>query len=87
MSRGLAGVSFGHFLIKQVVEDLKREIPSLKTFVTLSPVPGFASWLRRERTAVDASLFDAEQRKTLDLLDTPRWFDDAAVCAEIDVYD
>ena len=46
--RGLAGVSFGNFLIKQVVEDLCREIPNLRTFVTLSPVPGFAGWLARE---------------------------------------
>ncbi|NDV86858.1 MCD, Malonyl-CoA decarboxylase MCD [Aurantimonas aggregata] len=42
---GLAGVSFGSFLIKQVAEDLKETVPSLKTFVTLSPVPGFAAWL------------------------------------------
>jgi malonyl-CoA decarboxylase len=42
---GLAGVSFGNFLIKNVVEELKKEIPSLKTFVTLSPVPGFRKWL------------------------------------------
>ncbi|MFC6050138.1 malonyl-CoA decarboxylase domain-containing protein, partial [Methylobacterium hispanicum] len=49
--RGLAGVTFGNFLIKQVVEDLAREIPGLKTFVTLSPVPGFAAWLDRERRA------------------------------------
>ena len=40
--KGLGGVSFGNFLIKQVVENLKRELPNLKTFVTLSPVPGFA---------------------------------------------
>jgi len=45
---GLKGVSFGNFLIKQVVEELAREIPSLKTFVTLSPVPGFARWLQNE---------------------------------------
>ncbi len=44
---GLKGISFGNFLIKQVVEDLRRELPGLKTFVTLSPIPGFASWLRR----------------------------------------
>ena len=43
--KGLAGVSFGNFLIKQVAEDLKRELPGLDTFVTLSPVPGFARWL------------------------------------------
>ena len=43
--RGLAGVSFGSFLIKQVVEEVSREFPRLSTFVTLSPVPGFANWL------------------------------------------
>ena len=42
---GLRGISFGNFLIKQVVEDLVKERASLKTFVTLSPVPRFASWL------------------------------------------
>jgi malonyl-CoA decarboxylase len=42
---GLRGISFGNFLIKQVVEELAREVPSLKTFVTLSPVPQFARWL------------------------------------------
>ena len=42
---GLAGVSFGNFLIKNVVEELRKEMPALKTFVTLSPVPGFRRWL------------------------------------------
>lgn len=42
---GLKGISFGNFLLKQVVEELAREKPSLKTFVTLSPMPGFARWL------------------------------------------
>jgi len=42
---GLAGVSFGNFLIKNVVEELKKEMTALKTFVTLSPVPGFRTWL------------------------------------------
>lgn len=74
--RGLAGVSFGHFLIKQVAEDLKRDLPNLKNFVTLSPVPGFAAWLRRERTREPSSLLDAEQKEALALLDAPRWFDD-----------
>ena len=44
--RGLAGVSFGSFLIKQVVEEISREFPRLSTFVTLSPVPGFAELAR-----------------------------------------
>jgi malonyl-CoA decarboxylase len=42
---GLRGISFGNFLIKQVAEDLKRELPGLDIFVTLSPLPGFARWL------------------------------------------
>ncbi|MCV6598071.1 MAG: malonyl-CoA decarboxylase [Mangrovicoccus sp.] len=42
---GLAGISFGNSLIKQVVGDLSRELPGLKTFVTLSPVPSLARWL------------------------------------------
>lgn len=44
---GLKGVSFGNFLIKQVAEELMRDLPRLHTFVTLSPAPGFVSWLKR----------------------------------------
>jgi len=43
--RGLAGISFGNFLIKQVVDRLRREQPNLKHFSTLSPIPGFRKWL------------------------------------------
>ncbi|MXN65816.1 MCD, Malonyl-CoA decarboxylase MCD [Stappia sp. GBMRC 2046] len=46
--KGLRGISFGNFLIKQVVEELRRELPNLKTFVTLSPVPGFRTWLAKD---------------------------------------
>jgi malonyl-CoA decarboxylase len=42
---GLKGISFGNSLIKQVVEDLSRDLPGLKTFVTLSPIPGLRRWL------------------------------------------
>ncbi|WP_417773781.1 malonyl-CoA decarboxylase [Stappia sp.] len=42
---GLRGISFGNFLIKQVVEELRRDLPNLKTFITLSPMPGFRTWL------------------------------------------
>ncbi len=45
---GLRGVSFGNLLIKQVVEKLQREIPGLKTFSTLSPIPRFSTWLKKE---------------------------------------
>lgn len=45
---GLAGVSFGHFLIKQVVDELRRDHAGIRQCVTLSPVPGFAGWLQKE---------------------------------------
>ena len=45
---GLRGISFGNFLLKRVVEDLKRDFPKLEHFVTLSPMPGFAAWLGRQ---------------------------------------
>ncbi|MDT8397688.1 MAG: malonyl-CoA decarboxylase family protein [Pseudomonadales bacterium] len=43
---GLRGVSFGNFLIKQVIEDVAIQMPSIKVYATLSPVPGFLTWLR-----------------------------------------
>ena len=43
--RGLRGISFGNLLIKQITTQLKAEHPSLRTFATLSPVPGFRRWL------------------------------------------
>lgn len=48
---GLRGISFGNFLIKQVAEDLGREFPRLKTFATLSPIPGFRKWLTETAAA------------------------------------
>lgn len=44
---GLRGISFGNFLIKQVVAELTAELPNLETFATLSPIPGFARWLTK----------------------------------------
>jgi malonyl-CoA decarboxylase len=43
--RGLRGISFGNFLIKQVAAELQAELPNLRSFATLSPVPGFRTWL------------------------------------------
>jgi malonyl-CoA decarboxylase len=71
--RGLAGVSFGNFLIKQVVEELKRELPRLTSFVTLSPVPGFAAWLRREGADETSQTISLPARRALALLEKPNW--------------
>jgi malonyl-CoA decarboxylase len=80
--RGLAGVSFGHFLIKQVVEEISREFSRLGTFVTLSPVPGLAGWIARER-ANGASLLPADDLARLAALDRPGWWRDPAVSEEL----
>lgn len=50
--KGLAGISFGNSLIKQVVSDLAKELPELDTFVTLSPIPALNKWL--DKTGIDA---------------------------------
>ncbi|MGZ5828159.1 MAG: malonyl-CoA decarboxylase [Xanthobacteraceae bacterium] len=80
--RGLAGVSFGHFLIKQVVEEVSREFPKLTNFVTLSPVPRFAEWLRRER-ANEHSALSAADRTAFEALDKPEWWHDATAIAAL----
>ena len=71
--RGLGGVSFGNFLIKQVVEEISREIPALNTFVTLSPVPGFGAWLAAERKAEASRALTPVDKEVLTALDAPGW--------------
>ncbi|MBX6745336.1 MAG: malonyl-CoA decarboxylase [Acetobacteraceae bacterium] len=70
---GLRGISFGNFLIKQVVEELKAELPHLTRFATLSPVPGFRRWLE----AGLAGAAPAEGGEDLSaLLAVPNWWED-----------
>ncbi|MGB0683521.1 MAG: malonyl-CoA decarboxylase [Magnetovibrionaceae bacterium] len=45
---GLASISFGNSLIKQVVSDLRQDVPNIKTFVTLSPIPALTRWFKGE---------------------------------------
>ena len=77
--RGLGGISFGSFLIKQVVEELRRELPKLDNFVTLSPVPGFMQWLKQ---ATDVPVSD-EDRTLLENLEKPDWFRSAELEAQL----
>lgn len=70
--KGLKGVSFGNFLIKQVVQELHHELPDLKRFVTLSPMPGFAKWL--DKNAIN----DPEVSEILDQLKARGWCQDGA---------
>src|SRR4029077_3303523 len=77
--RGLGGISFGSFLIKQVVEELRRELPKLDTFVTLSPVPGFMQWVKK----ANAPPLGEEEGTVLKLLDEPKWYENAEMTAQL----
>ncbi|WP_249159567.1 malonyl-CoA decarboxylase [Bradyrhizobium tropiciagri] len=68
---GLRGVSFGNFLIKQVVEELQTEFPQLKRFSTLSPIPGFRRWLGQQPD------LGADDAAMLRQLDDDNWWRDA----------
>lgn len=82
--RGLSGVSFGNFLIKQVVEEIRRELPKLTTFVTLSPVPAFAQWIHRELKAESSPAISANDRIVLELLERPHWWTDPEIFSQLE---
>ena len=63
---GLRGISFGSLLIKQVAEDLRREFPHLRRFATLSPIPGFRSWVAKKE-------LNPEEKQILGRIDDPAW--------------
>ena len=65
--RGLAGISFGNFLIKQAVEALSAEFRNLRQFATLSPVPGFRRWLDPKLAEGDPTLLTEEEATALRL--------------------
>lgn len=73
--KGLAGISFGNLLIKQVVHELRRDFPRLETFVTLSPAPGFSRWL----SGLDKSAWSVEDRQLAAKLETSLWREEAEV--------
>lgn len=62
---GLAGVSFGNALIKQVASDLSKELPNVKTFSTLSPIPGFRRWLSGQLEAQGGAVLSESQASAL----------------------
>ncbi|WP_339669891.1 malonyl-CoA decarboxylase [Dasania marina] len=76
---GLKGISFGNFLIKQVVMELQHELPQLTQFSTLSPIPTFCRWLHKELDNKDSSLINSKERKLLAQIDLENWHQDAAL--------
>jgi|HubBroStandDraft_1064217.scaffolds.fasta_scaffold00354_3 malonyl-CoA decarboxylase len=95
--QGLRGISFGNFLIKQVVEELKHELPSLTRFATLSPVPGFRRWLERRLATSARYVLKPEERDAITavsggggtkgalkrLLAEPGWPEEPAIAAAL----
>ena len=93
--RGLDGISFGDFLIKRVVDALAAELPKLKVFATLSPVPGFRAWLTQagsrpdlllpaETRALSALVSNGAEPPALDaLLNRPDWPRDPVMVAAL----
>ena len=96
--RGLSGISFGNFLIKRVVGELSPEFPNLKTFATLSPIPGFRRWLDKQISTADPHLLVEEELAALaglqpgetgaaalqSALAKPRWRHDPAATKVLD---
>jgi len=94
---GLRGISFGNFLIKRVVDDLRRELPQLRNFSTLSPIPGFRAWLDEAIAAGLPKMVPEAERDALskaigrrfakgmlpDLLDRRDWQQDTALAAAL----
>ena len=90
---GLQGISFGPFLIKQVVTNLRQQLPNLKTFSTLSPLPGFRRWLTAyletalagdERGPIGQALIEAARlldvaAEAETIFNTPKWWENQEV--------
>ena len=71
---GLRGVSFGSFLLKRVIDDLKRDFPRLENFATLSPIPGLAAWVKKNPQVLAECGIDM----SLEQLSSAAWADDKA---------
>ena len=66
--KGLAGIDLGNLLIKRVVNELRRDFPNITQFCTLSPMPGFASWLMGNLNAKKSDLLTTEESKLVSSL-------------------
>ena len=82
--KGLRGVPFGSFLIKQVAEEVGKEFPRIKTFATVSPVPDFRQWLRENLPARNDTAGDGKLASLLAQLEQPNWYQDKQISLEME---
>jgi malonyl-CoA decarboxylase len=81
---GLRGISFGNFLIKRVVDSLSHELPNLKSFATLSPIPGFRAWLDRQLADGESALLTPAKKSDLQaVLADPAWAQEEAIAGAL----
>jgi malonyl-CoA decarboxylase len=81
--KGLRGVPFGSFLIKQVAEEVGKELPRLKKFATVSPVPDLRQWLRENINSLKDNPAYAKLADSIARLEEPSWLEDKQLCAEL----
>lgn len=74
--KGLKQIPLGNFLIKRVVNELAIELPSIKTYSTLSPVTGFAQWLRKELKSDKSKILSQKEKEILSLVEHSGWHED-----------
>ncbi len=74
--KGLKDISFGNFLIKQVVMELRSEVPTIKQFATLSPIPGFKKWLDIQLADPPSNLVTADEANLISGLNNDSWHKD-----------
>ena len=82
--KGLRGVPFGSFLIKQVAEEVGKEFPRIKTFATVSPVPDFRQWLREGSQGRKAETAPEKFADLIAKLEEPNWSADKQLSAELE---
>ncbi len=73
---GLKGISFGNFLIKQVVDSVMTEMPHIKNYCTLSPIPNFLKWLKKDYLKRESTTFSKAELK---LIEENDWYNNASI--------
>lgn len=82
--KGLRGISFGDFLIKQVVSEIQKDIPNIKLFATLSPVPSFRKWLEQEILNEDSTLLNNHAKQLFMGLEQVDCLSDKKICIKLE---
>ena len=77
--KGLSGISFGNFLIKQVIAEIKRDLPNIRTYSTLSPIPGFRRWLDGAIDYGELEEPEVQGKNLRDVIGDPAWVDNPAL--------